>query len=143
VILLDTNVLVYAVDSEARLHAACREVVSRAMSGRLGAVVVPQVLMEFFAVVTSARRVQSPLSAADATAQVTDWRQSIRVRYPTQRCLEEWAVMTEQLRPVGLEVHDVFLAAQMLAHGIREICTVNAGDFAGIEGITVLHPETV
>jgi hypothetical protein len=40
-------------------------------------------------------------------------------------------------------VHDVFLVAQMQAHGISDICTVNAADFAGLRGITVRHPELV
>jgi toxin-antitoxin system PIN domain toxin len=138
--LLDANVLVYAVDAEAPLHAACHEVVSRSMLGQLNAALVPQVLMEFYAVVTSSRRVRSPLSVRDATAQVTDWRASIPVRYPTARCLEEWTVMVQKLQRTGQEVHDLFLAAQMRAHDIGDICTANPGDFAGISGITVHHP---
>jgi predicted nucleic acid-binding protein len=143
VILLDTNVLVYAVDSTAQFHASCHRVVEDAMSGRLGAVVVPQVLMEFYAVVTSTRHVQSPLYAADAAAQVMDWQRAISIRYPTARCLEEWAVLVGQQQRVGLEVHDLFLAAQMRAHQIDAICTVNTGDVAGIPGISVYHPDQV
>ena len=142
-ILLDTNILVYAVDADAPLHASCHRVVSGAMAGEPGGVMVPQVLMEFYAVVTSPRRVRSPLSAADAAAQVMDWRRTLPIRYPTAGCLQEWALLVEQLQPTGQEVHDLFLAAQMRAHGISDICTVNADDFAGIEGITVVHPERV
>lgn len=140
-ILLDTNILVYAVDADSRFHVSCAGVVSRAMTGKLDAVIVPQVLMEFYAVATSPRRVRSPLSASDGALQVTDWRRSIAVRYPTARCLAEWASLVERIPRTGQEVHDLFLAAQMRAHGIAEICTVNADDFRGITGIAARHPD--
>jgi uncharacterized protein len=143
VILLDTNVLVYAVDTDAPAHGPCHDVVERAMAGRLDAALVPQVLLEFYAVVTSPRRVRAPLSPADGMAQVEDWRRTIAVHQPTARCLDELAALTTRLRRVGQEVHDLFLVAQMRAHGIRDICTVNAADFAGIGGIRVRAPETV
>jgi predicted nucleic acid-binding protein len=143
VILLDTNVLVYAVDATAAIHAPCHTVVERAMSGRLDAVIVPQVLMEFYAVVTSARRVSSPLSPEDGASQVADWRETIVVRYPTSACLDDWMTLVGQLRRVGQDVHDLFLIAQMRSHGISDICTANVGDFTGVTGITAHRPETV
>lgn len=142
-ILLDTNVLVYAVDAAAAVHAPCHGVVVRAMSGRLDAVIVPQVLMEFYAVVTSPRRVRAPLSSADGASQVADWRQTIAIRYPTSACLDDWMTLVGQLGRVGQDVHDVFLIAQMRSHGIGAICTVNVGDFAGVPGITAHRPEAV
>lgn len=142
-ILLDTNVLVYAVDTTAAIHAPCHGVVDRAMSGKLDAVIVPQVLMEFFAVVTSSRRVRSPLSPEDGALQVADWRRTIAVRYPTAACLDDWTLLVGQLQRVGQDVHDLFLIAQMRAHGIGDICTANIGDFADVPGITAHQPETV
>lgn len=142
-ILLDTNVLVYAVDTSAAIHAPCHAVVDRAMSGRIDAVIVPQVLMEFYAVVTSPRRVRSPLSPNDGALQVADWRRTIAVRYPTAACLDDWSALVGQLQRVGQDVHDLFLIAQMRSHGIGDICTTNVGDFAGVTGITAHMPETV
>ncbi len=113
------------------------------MSGKLDAVVVPQVLMEFYAVVTSPRRVRLPLTPGDGVLQVTDWRRTIAVRYPTAGCLDEWTTLVGQLQPVGQDIHDLFLVAQMRFHGIGDICTANAGDFDGVTGITVRGPETV
>jgi predicted nucleic acid-binding protein len=143
VILLDTNVLVYSVDTTAAIHAPCHAVVARAMSGKLDAVIVPQVLMEFYAVVTSPRRVRSPLSPDDGAVQIADWRRTIAVRYPTAQCLDEWTTLVRTLQRAGQDVHDLFLIAQMRAHGISDICTANAGDFAGVTGITARQPHTV
>ena len=142
-ILLDTNVLVYAIDGTAAIHAPCHSLVDRAMSGRLDAVIVPQVLMEFYAVVTSPRRVRSPLTPNDGASQVDDWRRTIAVRYPTAGCLDAWMTLARQLRRVGQDVHDLFLIAQMQSHGIGDICTANVGDFAGVTGITAHRPETL
>jgi uncharacterized protein len=143
VILLDTNVLVYAVDATAAIHAPCHAVVDRAMSGQLDAVIVPQVLMEFYAVVTSPRRVRSPLSPDDGALQVADWRRTLAVRYPTAACLDDWTVLVGQLQRIGQDVHDLFLIAQMRSHGIGDICTANVGDFAEVTGITAHQPATV
>ena len=142
-ILLDTNVLVYSVDGTSPRYATCRGVVERAMAGSLDAVLVPQVLLEFYAVVTSPRRVSSPLTAADGMAQVDDWRHTIAIRYPTARCLDELAALARRTKRAGQEVHDLFIAAQMRAHGIADICTVNAADFAGMTGIRPRAPELV
>jgi predicted nucleic acid-binding protein len=74
---------------------------------------------------------------------VTDWRRTIAVRYPTAACLDAWTALAARLRRTGQDVHDLFLIAQMQAHGIGEVCTLNAGDFASLRGITVRHPEAV
>ncbi|MGH7868715.1 MAG: type II toxin-antitoxin system VapC family toxin [Candidatus Dormibacteraceae bacterium] len=61
-ILLDANVLVYASDSAAPQHANCYQLLQRSMAGEIPAILVPQVLMECYSVITSPRR-QSILSA--------------------------------------------------------------------------------
>lgn len=142
-ILLDTNVLVYAVDESAAIHEQCFAVVERAMSAKLDAVVVPQVLMEFYAVVTSPRRVRYPLAPRDGARQVDDWRRTIAVRYPTVASLEHWTALASELEPMGQEVHDVFLVAQMRSHAIRDICTANVSDFVAVKGITPHAPASV
>lgn len=142
-ILLDTNVLVYAVDASAGAHQSCRRAVEAAMSGVVEAILFPQVLTEFLAVVTSPRRVTAPCSLEEGIAQVADWRQAIPVRYPTSRCLDELAVLVKEQRRTGQDIHDLFLAAQMRAHSVDDICTVNAADFKGIRGIGVLSPESI
>jgi len=142
-ILLDTNVLVYAIDASSGAHTACRRAVEGAMWQVFEAVLFPQVLTEFLAVVTSARRVASPLSLDDAMAQVTDWRRAIPVRYPTARCLDELTTLASERRRTGQDIHDLFLAAQMRAHGVDDICTVNGVDFKGIRGIGVVAPDSL
>jgi predicted nucleic acid-binding protein len=139
-ILLDTNVLVHAVDTASVEHQECRDVVTRAMSAQLEAVLVPQVLTEFCAVVTSARRVASPLSPAQSSRQVRDWIDTVPLRFPNMATLDQWTALVGRGRRVAQNVHDLFLVAQMYAHGIGELCTLNVSDFTGHAGIAVRRP---
>ena len=77
--LLDANVLVYAINVNALQHAASRAVLQAALDGHLLCVLFPQVLLEFFAVVTSARRVQRPLAPEAAWQQVAALRAGLPV----------------------------------------------------------------
>ncbi len=140
--LIDSNVLLYSVDTSSPRHSLCRSLVERAMSRELEAALVPQVLTEFVAVATS-RRVGTALSPASAIEQTIDWRVAIPVRYPNSRCLEEFEALLPATRRSGQNVYDIFLAAQMRAHGIAAICTANTTDFAGVPGIEVRSPESV
>ena len=54
--LVDTNVLVYAADTSSSFHEPSRQLRDRGFRGEVPLVVTPQVLMEFFAVITSPRR---------------------------------------------------------------------------------------
>jgi predicted nucleic acid-binding protein len=48
-ILLDANVLVYAISATAPQHAACLTIVSSGITCRPNTVLVPQVLLELYA----------------------------------------------------------------------------------------------
>jgi predicted nucleic acid-binding protein len=69
-ILLDTNILVYAADASSPFHNPSRDLRDRGIEGEVSICVTPQVLSEFFAVVTNPRRVQSSRSPDGAMAEV-------------------------------------------------------------------------
>lgn len=60
--LVDTNVLIYAADEASEFHEAAKELRDRGAQGDVQLVVSPQILMEFFAVITNPRRVQNPFA---------------------------------------------------------------------------------
>lgn len=139
-ILLDTNVLVYAVDADAPQHEPSFTVVQRALDGTIPGVVVPQVLLEFFAVVTHSRRVQHPLSPVQAWEQITLLRTGLRVLDLQPAALTVLGELVLGGRPAGPAIFDLFLIAQMRTHGVATICTHNVPDFAGVPGIEALAP---
>ncbi|MCR4420104.1 MAG: PIN domain-containing protein [Clostridia bacterium] len=140
-ILLDTNILVYAVNRDAPRHGLCRALIAAARRKELEAAVVPQVLLEFFAVVTDRRRVRRPLDPITAWQEVEVLRAGLRVVDPGPAALDRLAALLTQGKVAGAEVFDAWLAAQALAAGISTICTCNAADFAGIPGLVVREPE--
>lgn len=64
--LVDTNVLVYAFYPESEHYAASRSLLDRAQGGEITICLVPQILSEFYAVVTNAKRVTAPRQAEEA-----------------------------------------------------------------------------
>jgi uncharacterized protein len=138
-ILLDANVLVYALNADSPQHPDCLEVVQRAASGGLPGVLVPQVLIECYSVVTSPRRMARPLSSQQARTVVRSLARSIEVKPVPATLLEDVDLMLAQHPRRGQGVFDLVLAAQMISHGIRAICTCDAEDF-GIPGIRAVGP---
>jgi predicted nucleic acid-binding protein len=76
---VDTNVLVYALDADAPQHAAARGLLEAGRDPANTLYVTPQILGEFYAIVTNARRVSKPRSSAEAIAAITDMLAYVQV----------------------------------------------------------------
>lgn len=142
-ILLDTNVLVYALNADSPHHPQSRAVVEAALGGRLPGVLVPQVLLEAFAVLTDRRRVERPLTPEEAWGALEPLRVGLRVFPADPQALEALAELVAFHKPVAQEVFDVFLVAQMRAHGIATLCTYDVEDFRRYSGLAALTPPEV
>ena len=140
-ILLDTNILVYALDAVSAHHQASRNVVERIQAGSLEGGLVPQVLLETYAIVTDRRRVERPLTPMDASTELDVLARSISVFYPGPRSMTELVALLRGRSVSGQNVFDIFLVAQMREHGIETICTLNAGDFVGFGDLEILTPD--
>lgn len=138
-ILLDTNVLVYALNADSPQHGDCRRVVDLAAAGRLPGVLLPQILIECYSVITSPRRVPHALSPQPAWAAVRSLSRTIEVRSTPQTMLDDLDLLLKQHPRRGRDVFDLAIVAQMLNHGIRAICTGNVADF-DIAGIHAMDP---
>jgi predicted nucleic acid-binding protein len=122
-------------------HKSSRALVDASLAGYLPTALVPQALLEFFAVVTSQRRVPHPLTPALAWAQVTALRAGLPVLDVAASSLDDLGVLVTRFSSSGGRVFDHFLASQMRAHRIGTICTYNVGHFSGIPGIEAITPE--
>lgn len=140
--LVDTNVLVYALLPEADEHAASRALFVRAQSGELALCLTPQVLAEFYAVVTDPRRVTAPQKPPEALNAIRQYlaMPSVRLLPVPEDVVTRWVKLVED-RPVTRgAVFDRQLAATMLGNGVTRIYTYNRPDFEVLEGIEVLTP---
>lgn len=64
--LLDTNILVYAADETSPFNEVIRTLRDKGLKGEMSLCVCPQVLNEFFAIVTDSKRVSNPRTQKDA-----------------------------------------------------------------------------
>jgi predicted nucleic acid-binding protein len=140
VILLDTNVLVYATYERSDQHAASKSLVDAVIEGRVAGAIVPQILVEFIAA-TTGPAIQEQLPLADAVAQVSAFRSQLRTIDPPPSAIDELFDILRQTGRAGRRTFDCFLAAQARALGIETICTYNGDDFAGIARISTCSPD--
>jgi predicted nucleic acid-binding protein len=67
---LDTNVLVYAHLTDAEFHSESSILMNLARKGGQDFAVTPQILMEFYSVMTASRRVSTPYTPEEALTAI-------------------------------------------------------------------------
>lgn len=138
--IVDANVLLYAIDETAHHHDAARDWLDAAMNGdeRVG---LPWVsLLAFQRIATNPRVYSSPLSTTDAWSHVTDWIDADQTWIPTpgarHRDILERLLLSGDHR--GNLVTDAHLAALALEHG-TSVCSFDS-DFARFNDLRWLTP---
>lgn len=140
--LVDTNVLVYAFHPEAQHHAASRSLLDRAQDGQIALCLVPQVLTEFYAVVTNARRVTTarrPDEAMDAIEKLMVMP-GITILPTPADILTRWLSLTRKYAVTGARTFDVQLIATMLGNGVEKVYTFNTDHFDRFDEVEVFTP---
>ena len=140
--IVDANVLLYAVDEQSPFHASARGWLDSAINGveRVG---IPWVsLMAFQRIITHPRATTNPLSPGEAWQFVTEWLDADQVWIPTpgarhRDILGTLLVSADARGNVGTDAH---LAALALEHGTG-ICSFDS-DFARFNGLQWIQPLT-
>jgi toxin-antitoxin system PIN domain toxin len=141
---VDTNVLVYAADTDAPEHARCRGLLETWRARRGAWFLTWGICYEFLRVVTHPRLLRRPLRATDAFEFLAAARESpgLAILVPTERhasVLEE--VIAEVPLLAGNLMHDTETAVLMREHGIRRICTRDT-DFHRFPFVEPVDPLT-
>jgi uncharacterized protein len=139
-ILVDANLLIYAVNAAAPQHVVARSWLDARMNSaaRVG---LPWIsLLAFLRLVTNARVFQRPMSMTDAWNQVDAWLGSgpAWVPAPTQRHAEILARLLMAPGVHGNLVPDAHLAALAIEYGLELNST--DGDFARFTGLRWRNP---
>jgi uncharacterized protein len=69
---IDANVLIYAVNTDAPQHVASRRLLEAILDPGVRLYVTPQILCEFYSIVTNPKRIAKPFDAAEATQMIND-----------------------------------------------------------------------
>lgn len=139
-ILLDVNVLIYAVVADLPQHGAVRPWLDRVLSGTARVGLPWHSLLGFWRIVTNPRAFARPLSAGEAWAYINDWldRPAAYVPSPGDRHRQILATMATSVKPTGNLVPDAHLAALALEHGLT-LATTDAG-FARFSNLSTVDP---
>jgi predicted nucleic acid-binding protein len=138
--IIDTNVLVYALDADAPQHASARVLLEAARDGSATLYVTSQILCEFYSIVTNARRVSKPCSAADAVNAIADLLTFLNVLSAPANVVDGWLGLLQRHPVTGGDVFDLQIIATMQANAIQRIYTFNSSDFETFPELVVVMP---
>lgn len=133
--LVDANVLLYAVNTDADKHETSRRWLDAALSGQATVAFSWIVVLSFLRLVTKAGLFPRPLTLDEAMDRVDAWL-GADLAVVVEPTVDHHQVVRRLLRPVGLGgnlVNDAHLAALALAHRATVVSFDNDfGRFAGV-----------
>ena len=138
--LLDVNILIYAINADAPLHAKARPWLEGILSGRETVGFAWSVLLAFLRLSTRAGVFTRALTSEQAFAVIDSWLEqpSSTILHPGERHLR---VLRELITPLGTGgnlASDAHLAALAIEHG-AELCSCDS-DFARFPGLQWRNP---
>lgn len=112
------------------------------MKGGLDAVITPQILYEFYSVVTNPRRIDPPIShalAADICRMMQESPELVKI-HPSSSVPSEVFKLVEEHGVTGVGVFDCVLAVTARENGVEAIYTRNVDDFEMFGFLVVENP---
>jgi uncharacterized protein len=140
VILVDANLLIYAVDADSPHHRPARRWLERTLSTATEVGLPWTVILAFIRISTHAAIMRKPLTPEAAIAYVDDWlcQPYVRAVVPGER---HWAILKAVLEATGSAgnlTSDAHLATLALEHDAAVCSTDN--DFRRFPGIRHVNP---
>jgi len=143
-ILLDTNVLCRLAEQGHLHHAPAESAVTKLRRDRHELCLVPQVLYEYWVVVT--RPVADNglgMKTSDADNTIDDWLVLFTLLRDERGVFSAWRELVRQHDAKGKSAHDARLIAAMKRHNLTHLLTFNISDFQRYEKIEVLDARAV
>lgn len=141
-LVVDTNVLVYAADADSPYHAACRQWLERQRTRADAWYTTWAIVYEFLRVTTHPRVMRRPWSAPAAWNFVAALLASpgLAVLVATERHADVAGQLIAELPHLaGNLLHDAHTAILMREHGVRRICTRDT-DFHRFSFLEIVDP---
>lgn len=137
----DTNLLVYAHRQDSPFHGAAAQAVRKLAEGQAAWAIPWPCIREFFSISTHPRIYDPPSTTEQAYDQIDAWLES-----PSLVLIGDgeshWRVLrglVTEGKVRGPLVHDAAVAAICIAHGVRELWTLDR-DFSRFQALRVRNP---
>jgi len=131
-ILIDTNVLIYAVDADSQFHNRAWNIL---LDPEVKLFTTSKNISEFLVVLT--RNIEIGLSTGECLEILKELLRDIIVLYPTPKSFKIFEKLIQKYNPRGLWIHDVEIASIGISYGISTIVTRNVSDFKRIKEINI------
>lgn len=140
-VIVDANVLLYAVNETSPQHAVAKRWIEQALNGDDPVGFAWAVLLAFLRIVTLPALSPEPLSPADACDLIDDWLDAspATVVGPTMRHSAILRAFLAESGTAGNLTTDAHLAALAVEHGAR-VCTFDR-DFQRFRGVPSFPPS--
>jgi hypothetical protein len=140
VIVVDANLLIYAIDSDSPHHVRARPWLERTLSGTVPVGLPWIVILAFVRLTTRPGILYRPLPLANAIAYVDSWLEqpSVEIVAPGEHHWQIFSRLLEATGTAGNLTSDAHIAALALERGAR-ICSADH-DFARFPGVKHINP---
>jgi predicted nucleic acid-binding protein len=141
-IFLDSNILVYASNTDCDFYNKASEVVDKTLSGEIRGCISFQVLNEFYAVITDRTKVENPLNAETAVETIQTYIESddISKLQFDARSFDILCDLAKSHQVITQKIYDLRIVATMIANDVQDIYTGNSRDFIRFDDINVINP---
>lgn len=139
-ILCDSNILIYAYDKKSPFHQKAKSFVEEKTKIKGELCLTPQVLLEFFAVIT--KQVKQPLKTKLALKIINKIKKNKNLVFifPQENTYFKALKLTEKYQTKGSDIFDLYLVATMLDNNISTLCSHNLADFQKFSEVNVFSP---
>lgn len=131
-LLIDTNILFYAIDEESQFYSRSRSLLEDTNQSLF---TTSKNLTEFLTVMTksSGYKLRTDL-ALDLLKNLI---KQLEIIYPTSESFVTFLELVERYEPSGLKLHDFEIISIGLSNHISQVATFNRNDFEEIKEITL------
>lgn len=132
-LVLDTNILIYALDESSIFHDKSIEIIESPSFNRF---ITTKSITEYFAVCS-----KLDIESEKVIAFYDEMERNISFLFPSKESLSIFTELIEKYKPRGNRIFDIEIVSVMLANEVKNLATFNIDDFKNITEINLLPFE--
>ena len=140
-IVIDTNIMLYAIDPTSKFFKASHSIIQKGISNELQLCIVDKSLYEFYRVLSSKSFIKKL-----GKAKVIEWynfyllNSCFKKITSSKETLHTVAHLLQEQEIAGKHIFDIVLVACMIENEVKTLYTKNVKDFSKIPYIQVIDP---
>lgn len=142
--LVDTNALLRLVEPNHPMHSSVLDALDYLRARGETLCIVPQNLIEFWAVATRPRASNGlGMTFDEAMNELVSLKSLFVLRLDESTLFSEWERLISLHHTMGKQAHDARIVAAMKVHDIKNLLTFNLVDFKRYSDIAAIDPRSV